>query len=289
MFTGVFTALITPFKNSEVDTNAFCDFIEWQIEEGVHGIVVCGTTGEAPTLNHNEHKKLIELAVKTVKARIPVIAGATSNNTNYAIEMANNAKIADALLIAPPYYNKPTQEGINRHYEKIAKEVKKEIIVYNIPSRCSVDITNDTMKKILQIPEVIGIKDSTGDLTKVTELKQKEISILSGEDGTAVAFNAQGGQGCISVTSNVAPKMCSELQNYCMKNDFVNAQKINEKLFPLHKSLFCETNPIPVKYAVSLIRKNITPEMRLPLLTASPSAQEQIKNSLNLLGIKNLS
>ena len=285
MFKGVFTALITPFTNADIDVDAFCDFIEWQIEEGVHGLVVCGTTGEAPTLRYQEHKKLIELAVDTVKKRVPIIAGATSNDTRYAIELANNAKIADAILIASPYYNKPTQEGLYEHYKAIASSVNHPIIIYNIPSRCIVDVTNDTMRKIIKLPEIVGIKDSTGDLDRVIELKQDGLSLLSGDDSTALAFNIQGGDGCISVTSNVAPKMCAEMQNCFMKEDFIGAQKINKSLFSLHKSLFCETNPIPVKYAVSLIRKNITSEMRLPLLSASGSVQEKVINSCCELGL----
>lgn len=280
MLKGVFTALITPFKNYNIDQEAFCDFIEWQIAEGVHGIVVCGTTGEAPTLSYDEHKQLIKLAVSTAKGRIAVIAGATSNNTKYAVELAENAKVADAILIAPPYYNKPTQEGIFQHYKFIADAVNHPIIVYNIPSRCCVDITNDTMKRLTELPNVVGIKDSTNDLNRVVVLKKDDLSLLSGEDSTALAFNLQGGNGCISVTSNVAPRMCAEMQNCCMVGDFAQAKLIHDKLSLLHRVMFCETNPIPVKYAVSLIRKNIAPDLRLPLLQATKESQELIRNEV---------
>ncbi len=287
MFKGLFTALITPFKNGVVDLEAFSDFIEYQIAEGVHGVVVCGTTGEGPTIEYEEHKELIECAVKTAKKRVAVFAAATSNNTRQAIKLAHNAKSADAILIAPPYYNKPTQAGIYEHYKAIASSVQHPIIVYNIPGRCAVDITNHTMKQILQLPEVVAIKDSTQDLDRVIELKTTGVSLLSGDDCTALAFNAQGGNGCISVTSNIAPQLCVQLQNHCMQGDYISAQKINDKLFQLNQALFCETNPIPIKYAVSLIHPNIDDEMRLPLLKASKQAQQRIKEECFNIGLIN--
>ncbi len=278
---GVFTALITPFKNGKIDIDAFCNLIEWQIACGIHGIVVCGTTGEAPTLSYEEHNQLIGLAVNTVKKRIPVIAGATSNNTQYAIALAENAKKADAILIAPPYYNKPTQDGIYQHYKHISDAISHPIIVYNIPGRCLVDINNDTMHKITDLPTAIGIKDATGDLNRVFELQKAGISLLSGDDANALAFNANGGHGCISVTSNIAPQLCAKMQNYCMAGDFMKAQDIQKQLYPLHRDLFHETNPIVVKYALSLIHKNISPELRLPLTQPSVSTQNNIKEILS--------
>ena len=252
---GLFTAIITPFKNGKIDADAFCDFIDWQIDSGIHGLVVCGTTGEAPTLSYAEYMQLIELAVDTAKKRVPIIAGATSNNTQHAIELAKNATKADVILIAPPYYNKPTQEGIYQHYKTISSAVDHPIIVYNIPGRCIVDISNETMHRITDLPSVIGIKDSTGDLDRVFALQKEGISLLSGEDSSALAFNVNGGHGCISVTANVAPQLCVEMQNHCLKGEFISARKVQQKLYPLHRALFCETNPIAVKYGVSLIRK----------------------------------
>lgn len=281
MFQGVFTALITPFKNGCVDIKAFCNLIEWQIQEGVHGIVVCGTTGEAPTLQYTEHKNLIEAAVQTANKRILVVAGATSNNTMYAIKLSDNAKIADAILIAPPYYNKPSQEGIYQHYKVISDSTQRPIIIYNIPSRCGVDISNATMNRLLELPNVVGIKDATGDLNRVIELYRDGISLLSGDDLTALAFNIHGGNGCISVTSNVLPKLCAEMQNHCRNGEFVKAKRIHAELLPLHKIMFSETNPIPVKYAMSVIRTDISPDTRLPLLIASTETQQKIHEILS--------
>ncbi len=286
MFKGIFTALITPFKEGKIDITAFYDLLEWQIEEGVHGFVVCGTTGEAPTLSYDEHRKVIELANTCVQKRVPIIAGATSNNTSYGIELANNARIADAILIAPPYYNKPTQEGVFQHYKAIADSVKRPIIVYNIPGRCLIDISNEAMHKLLALPEVVGIKDATGDLNRVLELKQEGISLFSGDDHSSCSFNILGGDGCISAASNVLPKLCAQMQNCCMVGDFERAKEIHRKLAPLYNVLFCEINPIGVKYAVSLIRENIRAEVRMPLLTASESSQKEIKQALSEISSK---
>ena len=284
MFKGSIPALITPFKNGDVDYLSFEKIIEWSINQGSHGFVPCGTTGESPTLSHNEHKKVIEECIKIVNKRVPVIAGTGSNNTTEAIEFTNHAESsgADAALIVTPYYNKPTQEGMYQHFKKIAESTSLPIIIYNIPGRSVVDMTIDTMFHLSEIENIIGVKDATNDLFRPL-LSQKKINknfcYLSGEDGTTLAFLAQGGNGCISVTANIAPQLCSELHNSWQNNDVIKCQQINLKLAELHNALFVESSPGPVKYAAELLNL-CNAETRLPLVKITDETKKYVKNCL---------
>ena len=270
MFRGSFTALITPFKNGKVDEKAFERFVDWQITEGTHGLVPVGTTGEAPTLSHDEHKRVVELAIKTARKRVPVIAGAGSNSTEEAIELTRFAKQAgaDAALHSTGYYNKPTQEGLYLHFKAISDAVDLPIIVYNVPGRTVVDILPATLARIATLKNVAGVKDASAKVERMSQhrlLIKKPFSYLSGEDATALGFNAHGGNGCISVTSNVAPKLCSEFQNATLKGDYKRALELQDILMPLHDGLFVETNPAPAKYAAWRLGIIESPECRLPL------------------------
>ena len=269
MFRGSITALITPFKKGQIDERAFQDFVNWQIEQGTHGLVPCGTTGESPTLSHDEHKRVIELCVEVAKGRVPVIAGAGSNSTAEAIELTRHAKQAGAtaVLTVTPYYNKPTQEGLILHYLAIANAVDIPIVIYNIPARCVVDMSVETMAKLAEHENIIGVKDATNDLARPQKMKQlvgDKFCQLSGEDGTAVAFLAQGGAGCISVTANIAPRLCAQLHDSWHLGTYEDAFRLRDILSPLHDSMFVETNPVPVKFAASLLGK-CEPDARLPL------------------------
>ena len=275
MFRGSIPALITPFKNGVVDYKSFNSIIEWSLSQGSHGFVPCGTTGESPTLSHNEHKKVVEECIRIVDKRVPVIAGTGSNNTLEAIDFTKHAEQsgADAALIVTPYYNKPTQEGLFLHFKKIADSTSIPIIIYNIPGRSIVDMSIDTMFKLSDINNIVGVKDATNDLFRpllTQTLIKKNFCYLSGEDGTALAYLAQGGHGCISVTANIAPKLCSNLQNSWIEKDIVKAKEINLKLAKLHNSLFVESSPGPVKYAAKLLGL-CQSETRLPL---SPIKEE---------------
>ena len=289
MFKGSIPALITPFDKGEVDYASFNKIIEWSISEGSDGFVPCGTTGESPTLSHEEHKKIVEECVRIVNKRVPVIAGAGSNNTIEAIELTNHAENcgADAALVVTPYYNKPTQEGLYAHFKKIADSTNLPIIIYNIPGRSVVDMSIDTMCKLSDLKNIIGVKDATNDLfrpvlsqTQIT----KEFCYLSGEDGTALAFLAQGGHGCISVTANIAPKFCSLLQNYWNEKNIIKAQEINMMLAKLHQSLFIESSPGPVKYAAELLNL-CKSETRLPLVPIRETTKKIIKDCLIEVGL----
>ena len=289
-FKGIYTALITPFKNGKIDEKAFQSFVEWQIKEGIHGLVPCGTTGESPTLSHTEHNRIIDLCIEVAKGRVPVMAGTGSNSTEEAIMTTLHAKKAgaDGALIVAPYYNRPTQEGIFQHYKKIAEETKLPIIIYNIPGRSGVNITDDTLARLLALPYLVGVKDATGDLSRPYTLraklsaKTKAPQLLSGEDMTAVAFNAAGGQGCISVVSNIMPKRCAQVQEACLKGDYTTAAKLHETLVPLNSVMFCETSPAPVKFAASLIGK-CKPDLRLPLVQPSDDSKKHISQVLKNL------
>ena len=261
MFKGSIVALITPFKNNKLDEDCYISLIEHHLKNGTSGLVPAGTTGESPTLTHNEHERVIELCVKESKGKIPVIAGAGSNSTQEAISLTKfSEKIgANAALVVTPYYNKPTQEGLYQHYKAINDNCSIPIIIYNIPGRSVVDMSVDTMARLFELKNIVGVKDATANLDRVDEQKKKmgpDFIQLSGEDGTALEFNLRGGVGCISVTANVAPKLCSEFQEASISKNNSNllakAKEINEKLMPLHKSLFIESNPSPVKY-LSLI------------------------------------
>ncbi|MCA1907657.1 MAG: 4-hydroxy-tetrahydrodipicolinate synthase [Magnetospirillum sp.] len=289
MFKGSITALITPFANGKVDDKAFQDFVAWQIAEGTQGVVPCGTTGESPTLSHDEHKRVVELCVEVAKGKIPVIAGTGSNCTDEAIELTRHAKQAgaDAALVVAPYYNKPSQEGLFRHYEAIAKAVDLPIVVYNIPGRSVINISVDTFVRLAKLPNIVGVKDATADLARPLQMRVAvggTFCQLSGEDATAIAFNAQGGVGCISVTSNIAPRLCADMQNAWAKGDMETCFAIRDKLMPLHDSMFCETSPAPVKYAASLLGK-CSEQVRLPLVEASEAARAKVKAAMTQAGL----
>jgi len=290
MFKGSITALVTPFKNGAIDESSFQSFIEWQIAEGSHGLVPCGTTGESPTLSHAEHNRVVALAVEAAARRVPVIAGAGSNSTAEAIELASHAKKAgaDAALVVTPYYNKPTQEGLYQHYKAITEAVDLPVIIYNIPGRCVIDMSVETMARLAKLPGIIGVKDATADLLRPIRTRAAigdGFCQLSGEDGTAAAFLAQGGVGCISVTANVAPRLSAELQNAWVEGDLAQMSAIQQKLAALNDVLFIETNPTPVKFALGLMGK-MSPEVRLPLVLPSEANRQKIRAVLQGLGIE---
>lgn len=289
MIQGIYTALITPFKNGKVDEKAFQDFVAWQVREGVHGLVPCGTTGESPTLTHEEHNRVIDMTVEVAKGKAKVMAGTGSNSTDEAIMTTRHAKKAgaDSVLLVAPYYNKPTQEGLYQHFKAINDAVEIPMIVYNIPGRSVVNITDDTMARLSALPNIVGVKDATGDLARVHTLRarqKKPLALMSGEDMTAVAFNAIGGQGCISVSSNIMPKACAEVQNACLKGDLKGALALQDKLVALHEVMFCETSPGPVKYAASLLGK-CAADMRLPLVEPSDASKKAVAQTLKNLGL----
>jgi 4-hydroxy-tetrahydrodipicolinate synthase len=289
MFKGSYTALITPFKDGRVDEDAFCRFVEWQIAEGTHGLVPVGTTGESPTLDHDEHKRVVELCIRTARGRVPVIAGTGSNSTAEAVELSRHAEQAgaDGLLVVTPYYNKPTQEGLYQHFKAVNDAVGIPIIIYNIPPRSVVDMSVQTMTRLFELPNIAGVKDATANLARVSQQRLAmgpEFCQLSGEDATALAFMAHGGHGCISVASNVAPRLCAEFQNACLAGDFRKALTLQDRLMPLHDVLFCETNPGPVKYAASRLGL-CTEEMRLPMVPIGEASRRAVDNVLNALGL----
>jgi len=290
-FRGSFTALVTPFKNGGVDEEAFRNIVEWQIAEGTNGLVPVGTTGESPTLSHDEHNKVVEWCVDQADGRVPVIAGAGSNSTKEAIELSKHAEKAgaDAVLIVTPYYNKPTQEGLYQHYKAINDAIGIPIIIYNIPPRSVIDMSVDTMKRLYDLKNIAGVKDATASMTRVSQQRAAcgdEFNQLSGEDITALGFNAHGGHGCISVTSNVAPRLCSEFQAACGRGDYATALTIQDKLAPLHQNLFIETSPAPVKYAMSLIGK-CSDAVRLPMVPASEKARSAVREAMVHAGLIN--
>jgi len=289
MFKGSIVALITPFKNNLLDEDNYISLIHHHLENGTHGLVPGGTTGESPTLSHNEHKKIINLSIKECKNKIPVIAGTGSNSTAEAVELSQFADKAgsDALLIVTPYYNKPSQEGLYQHYKKINDNVGIPIIIYNIPSRSVIDMTVETMARLFELKNIVGVKDATGDLDRADQqlkLMGKEFVMLTGEDGNALEFNKRGGVGCISVTANVAAKLCSEMQNASLSRNEkklqTRAEEINKILSHLNKSLFVESNPSPVKYAASLL--GLSPDdVRLPLVKVTEETKTIVKEALH--------
>ena len=290
-FRGSFTALVTPFKNGSVDEKAFRDLVDWQIAEGTNGLVPVGTTGESPTLSHQEHKDVVEWCVNQTRGRVPVVAGAGSNSTAEAIELARHAEGAgaDAVLVVTPYYNKPTQEGLYRHFKAINDAIGIPIIIYNIPGRSVIDISVDTMKRLYELKNIAGVKDATANMTRVSQQRAElgeDFNQLSGEDITALGFMAHGGHGCISVTSNVAPRLCAEFQSSCLKGDFAAALKLQDKLAPLHINLFVETSPAPIKYALSLLGKCAN-ALRLPMVPASEKAQAAVRQAMVHAGLIN--
>jgi 4-hydroxy-tetrahydrodipicolinate synthase len=290
-FRGSFTALVTPFKNGSLDEKGFRDLVEWQISEGTNGLVPVGTTGESPTLSHAEHEQVVEWCVQQAKGRVPVVAGTGSNSTDEAISLSKHAEKAgvDALLVVSPYYNKPTQEGLYQHFKAVNDAVGIPIIMYTIPARSIVDINVDTMKRLYELPNIAGVKDATANLARVSQQRAtigEDFNQLSGEDITALGFNAHGGHGCISVTSNVAPRLCSEFQAACLKGDYATALKLQDKLTPLHLNLFVETSPAPVKYALSLLGKCAN-TVRLPMVPASEKAQAAVREAMVHAGLIN--
>ena len=285
MFFGSIPALITPFENGKVDYDSFQKIIQWSTEQGSHGFVPCGTTGESPTLSHEEHKNVVEACIKIVDKRVPVIAGTGSNNTIEAIEFTKHAEEsgADGALIVTPYYNKPTQEGLYLHYKKISESTNLPIIIYNIPGRSIVDMSIETMVELSKIKNIIGVKDATNDLFRplLTRTKiKKDFCYLSGEDGTALAYLIQGGNGCISVTANIAPKLCSELHNHWKNKEIDKALQINLKLAKIHHALFIESSPGPVKYAAELLNL-CSAETRLPIAPIKDSTKLIIKKCMS--------
>lgn len=290
MFQGSITALVTPFLNGRVDEKALQDFVAWQIAEGSNGVVPCGTTGESPTLSHAEHKRVVELTIEVAKGKVPVIAGAGSNNTAEAIDLATHAEKAgaDAVLVVAPYYNKPSQEGLYRHFMAIDAAIGIPIIVYNIPPRSVVDISVETMDRMFRDGSNIkGVKDATGNLARPALQRMvsgPEFLQLSGEDGTALGFNAQGGVGCISVTANVAPRLCAEFQAAMAAGDYKKALDYQDRLMPLHRALFLEPNPAGPKYLASRLNK-MTNELRLPLVEASEAMRAELEAAARHAGI----
>ena len=290
MFKGSIVALITPFKNNKLDEECSISLIHHHLKNGTSGIVPAGTTGESPTLNHDEHERVIELCVKETKGKIPVIAGTGSNSTQEAISLTKYAeKIgASAALVVTPYYNKPTQEGLYQHFKAVNDNCSIPIIIYNIPPRSVVDMSVDTMARLFELKNIVGVKDATGDLDRVNQQKKKmgpDFIQLSGEDGTALEFNMRGGVGCISVTANVAPRLCSEFQEASTaknnSNLLAKAKTINDKLMPLHKSLFIESSPSPVKYATSLLNLS-SDEVRLPLVKITDETKKKVRSAMTV-------
>ena len=287
MFKGSNVALVTPFKGDSLDEETYIKIINFHLENGTNGLVPAGTTGESPTLSHREHEKVIELCIQEAKGKIPVIAGTGSNSTTEAISLTEHAEKAgaDGALIVTPYYNKPTQEGLYQHYKAINDKCGIPIIIYNIPGRSVIDMTVDTMARLFELKNIVGVKDATGDLNRVDETFKKignEFIQLTGEDGLAYEYNKRGGVGCISVTANIAPKMCSDMQKFSKSEDKGEqkmAEEIDKKLQPVHKSLFIESNPSPVKYAAKLIGL-CDDNVRLPLVTVLDETKAEVKKAL---------
>jgi 4-hydroxy-tetrahydrodipicolinate synthase len=289
---GQLTALITPMRpDGGLDEKAFADFVEWQIAEGIDGLVPVGTTGESPTLSHDEHKRVVEICVEVARGRVPVVAGAGSNSTAEAIDFAQHAKKAgaDATLVVTPYYNKPTQEGLYQHFWAIAEAVDLPMIMYNIPGRSVVDMTPETMGRLAKHKNIVGVKDATANLARPLHQRATcgaDFIQLSGEDHTMLAFNASGGHGCISVTSNIAPRLCADLQRAWREGRVCEAMQIQDRLLPVHDALFCETSPGPVKYAASLLGKS-SAFCRLPLAPIAESTRVRVEAAMRGAGLLN--
>jgi len=290
-FSGSFTALVTPFKNGSLDEGAFRGLVDWQIGEGTNGLVPVGTTGESPTLSHAEHHQVVEWCIEQARGRVPVIAGAGSNSTAEAISLARAAEQAgaDAVLVVTPYYNKPTQEGLYQHYKAINDAIGIPIIIYNIPPRSVIDMSVDTMKRLFELENIAGVKDATASMVRVSLQRQAMgpgFNQLSGEDATALGFMAHGGHGCISVTSNVAPRLCAEFQGACRKGDFAAALDLQDKLMPLHQALFIETSPAPTKFALSVLGK-CAETVRLPMVAVAETTRAAVREAMVHAGLIN--
>ncbi len=291
MFKGSYVALITPFENGGLDETAFQSFVDWQIREGTHGLVPCGTTGESPTLSHAEHERVVDLCIEVAKGRVPVIAGAGSNSTDEAISLAGHAKKAgaDGVLVVTPYYNKPTQEGLYRHFKAIHDAVEIPILIYNIPGRSVVDMSVGTMARLAELPNIVGVKDSSNDPVRPIQTRiacGKDFAQLSGEDAARLALLANGGHGCISVTGNIAPRMCATLHEAWDAGEPDTALAIQERLMPLHETLFIESSPGPVKYAASLLGL-CSAKIRLPLVEPTGATKERVETAMRSAGILN--
>ncbi len=289
MFKGSFTALITPFKGGKVDEKAYQALVAAQIAAGTHGLVPCGTTGESPTLSHEEHMRVTELCIEVAAGKVPVIAGTGSNSTEEAIMLQRHARKAgaDAGLVVTPYYNKPTQAGLLAHYRAIADAVDLPIVIYNIPGRSVIDMTVATMAELAKHPNIVGVKDATADLARPLRTRLAcgtDFCQLSGEDATAVPFLSQGGVGCISVTSNIAPRECADMHNAWMKGDMAMVMKLNERLMPVHDAMFCEASPGPVKYAAELLGI-CGAELRLPLVSIAEASKKRVEDALKGAGL----
>jgi 4-hydroxy-tetrahydrodipicolinate synthase len=286
---GSMTALATPFREGAFDEAAFRAFVNWQVDQGTHGLVPVGTTGETPTLSHAEHDRVVEACIDEAGGRVPVVAGAGSNSTAEAVERARHAEKAgaDAVLIVTPYYNKPTQAGMYAHFKAVNDAIGIPIIIYNIPGRSVVDMSVDTMKRLFELKNIAGVKDATAKLDRVSLQRQamgEDFVQLSGEDATAIGFNAHGGCGCISVVSNVAPRLCADLQEATLGGDYAKALQIQDKLLPLHTSLFLETNPSPVKYALAKLG-HMSEDVRLPLLPVGDETRRIVDAALRHAGL----
>ncbi len=290
-FRGSLTALVTPFKNGSLDEAAFRSLVDWQIAEGTKGLVPVGTTGESPTLNHDEHNRVVAWCVEQARGRVPVIAGAGSNSTQEAIELSRHAERAgaDAVLIVTPYYNKPTQEGLYQHYKAINDAIGIPIIIYNIPGRSVIDMSVETMARLFELKNIAGVKDATANVVRVSQQRAAmgpDFNQLSGEDATALGFMAHGGHGCISVTSNVAPRLCSEFQDACLRGDYATALGHQDKLMPLHTTLFLETNPSPAKYALSVLGR-CAETVRLPMVPLAEKTKAAVRAAMIHAGLIN--
>ena len=290
-FRGSFTALVTPFKHDSVDEAAFRALVDWQIAEGTNGLVPVGTTGESPTVSHDEHKRVVEWCIDQAKGRVPVVAGAGSNSTQEAIALSQHAERAgaDAVLVVTPYYNKPTQEGLYQHFKAINDAIGIPIIIYNIPGRSVIDMSVATMARLFALANISGVKDATANMVRVSDQRAQlgaDFNQLSGEDGTALGFMAHGGHGCISVTSNVAPRLCAVFQGACLKGDFATALTLQDKLMPLHNALFLETNPSPAKYALSVLGR-CTETVRLPMVTLADKTKIAVRDAMVHAGLIN--
>lgn len=292
MFQGSIPALVTPMLNGQIDEDALAGLVEWQIAEGSHGLVPVGTTGESPTLSHAEHKAVVELCISAANKRVPVIAGAGSNNTSEAVELATHAEQsgADAVLVVTPYYNKPSQRGLYAHFKAIADAIAIPIIIYNIPPRSVIDMSVDTMKDLYNdCGNIIGVKDATANLARASLQRQamgSDFLQLSGEDPTALGFMAHGGRGCISVTANVAPRLCAEFQDSCLSGDYATALTLQDRLMPLHVALFLEPSPAPTKYALSRLGR-IKEDCRLPITPVGAETRAAVDAALKHAGLLN--
>lgn len=289
MFKGSMTALITPFRDGAVDEKAFAAFVDWQLAEGTHAVIPCGTTGESPTLSHEEHHRVTAICIEVAKGRAPVIAGTGSNSTEEAVSLSRHAQKAgaDALLVVTPYYNKPNPEGQYLHFKAIAEAVDLPIFIYNIPGRSVIDMSVATMARLAKLPNIVGVKDATADLTRPLKVRTEigaKFCQLSGEDATVTAFLAQGGVGCISVSANVAPRLCSELHTAWQSGDFAKVWELRDRLMPLHDAMFCETSPAPVKYAASLLGRAL-PDCRLPIAPMSAEGRAKVEGALKKVGL----